>query len=280
MKDQGFTPPVSSWEKLTHTSGPFVRHLDANGKDVEIDVRIFFGKPGAENDTETDAGGKVLEADLRESMKKRDVVIFDGHAGPFYGFSMANWNKTNEGDFDDSDMRTADLADKYQVVLAEGCETYQIGEALQENPHKAGHNVDVITSMSFSNAATAIITEDFISHILAHDSQDRMRPQNIMKLLTKLDAAASDATFHTMYGIHGIDEDPHLHPFATTANFGKKCSTNTDCGGPGNLCVTMGNSGKKCTAACAGDTGCPTSYTCKAVASTSSSTIFGRACAK
>lgn len=280
LVDQGFTPPVASWEQLTHTSGPFTRTLDANGKQVKIEVRIFFGKPGAENDTETDAGGKVLEADLRNSMKLRDVVIFDGHAGPFYGFSMANWNKTNEGDFDDADMRVADIATKYQVVLAEGCETYQIGEALQENPNKHGKNVDVVTSMSFSNAATAIVTEDFITQLIAHDSSNRLRPTNILGLLTKLDRAASDATFHTMYGIHGIDEDPHLHPFANTAMFGKKCSANADCGAPGNLCVTMGASGKKCTAACAGDGGCPTSYTCKAVASASSSTIFGRACAK
>ena len=279
LVDQGFTPPVSSWEKLTHTSGPFTRTMDANGKQIRIDVRIFFGKPGAENDTETDAGGKVLENDLRTSMKTRDVVIFDGHAGPFYGFSMANWNKTNEGDFDDADMRVADISDKYQVVLAEGCETYQVGEALQANPHKNGKNVDVITTMSFSNAATAIVTEDFITQLIGHDSSNHLRPTNILGLLTKLDRAASDATFHTMYGIHGIDEDPHLHPFANTAMFGKKCSANADCGAPGNMCVTMGGS-KKCTAACAGDGGCPSSYTCKAVASVSSSTIFGRACAK
>jgi hypothetical protein len=39
--------------------------------------------------------------------------------------------------------------------------------------------------------------------------------------------------------------------------------------------------GKQCTAACTGDAGgCGTGYTCKAVASSSSSTIYGRACAK
>jgi len=279
LTDRGFKAPVASWDQLTHTSGPFTRTYDANGKTVKIEVRIFFGKPGAEDATETDAGGKVLEADVRESFKKRDVIIFDGHAGPFYGFSMANWNKTNEGDFDDSDMRTAELATKYQVVLAEGCETYQIGEALQENPNKNGKNVDVITSMSFSNAETAVITEDFITALLAHDPSDRLRPRNIMSLLTKLDSEARDAGMHTMYGIHGIDEDPHLHPFAEVSNFGKTCSQNADCGGPGNLCTKMGST-KRCTAACAGDGGCPSPYTCKAVASVSSATIFGRACAK
>ena len=280
LEAQGFTPPVASWDQLTHTSGPFTRTYDANGKTVKVEVRLFVGKIGQDNDTETDAGGKVLEADVRDSFKKRDVIIFEGHAGPFYGFSMANWNKTNEGDFDDSDMRTADIATKYQVVLAEGCETYQIGEALRANPNKNGKNVDVITTMSFSNAETAAATEDFITAILAHDPSDRLRPRNIMSLLTKLDSEAADAGMHTMYGIHGIDEDPHLHPFADVSKFGTKCTQNADCGGPGNLCTTMGSSGKRCTAACAGDGGCPSPYTCKAVASVSSATIFGRACAK
>ncbi|MGE5183670.1 MAG: hypothetical protein ACM31C_16475 [Acidobacteriota bacterium] len=280
LVDQGFKAPVASWDQLTHTSGPFTRTFEANGKTVKVEVRLFFGKPGAENDTETDAGGKVLEADVRESFKKRDVIVFEGHAGPFYGFSMADWNKTNEGDFDDSEMRTADIASKYQIVLAEACETYQIGEALNENPNKNGKNVDVITSMSFSNAATAVVTKDFLTALFAHDSSDRLRPRNILSLLTKLDSEAEAAGFHTMYGIHGIDEDPHLHPFANTAKFGDKCSANADCGGPGNLCITMGSSGKRCTAACAGDGGCPDTYTCKAVASSSTATIFGRACAK
>ncbi len=280
LVDQGFKAPVASWDKLTHTSGPFTRTLEAQGKQIAVEVRLFFGKPGAENDTETDAGGKVLEADLRNSMKLRDVVIFEGHAGPFYGFSMADWNVTNEGDFDDSEMRTAEIADKYQVILAEACETYQIGEAILANPHKNGKNANIITTMSFSNVATPVTTEDLMTQLLAHDSSERMRPTNILSLLTKLDSAATAADFHSMYGIHGIDQDPKLHPFANLAKFGQKCSTNSDCGDPGNLCVTMGSSGKRCTAACAGDGACPTSYTCKAVASASSSTIFGRACAK
>ena len=85
----------------------------------------------------------------------------------------------------------------------------------------------------------------------------------------------------SMYGIHGIDDNPKLVPFAATESFGKRCSTNADCGGPGNLCV--GASGTKtCTAACAttGESGCGTGYTCKLVASSASSTIYGRACAK
>jgi hypothetical protein len=280
LVNQGFKAPVSDWDHLTKDSGAFTKHLKADGKDTTIEVRIYFGKPGTATDPDTDAGGKVLEGIARESLTKRDVVIYSGHSGPFYGFALADWKKTLEGDLDDSEMRTIPLASKYQVVVAEGCDTYQIGEAFLENPAKAGKNVDVITTTSFSNAATPATVEDFMTALLAHDSYGRLRPQPVSTLLTKLDSESYEWGFHTMYGIHGIDNDPKLHPFANTAKFGTQCSYNSDCGGPGNLCVTMGTLGKRCTAACAATDGCPTDYTCKAVASSSTSTIYGKACAK
>ena len=98
----------------------------------------------------------------------------------------------------------------------------------------------------------------------------------VSSLLTRLD----DATFfNPMYGMHGIDDNPKLVPFANTAKFGQTCTANADCGGPGNLCVSSGGS-KKCTAACTGADACGTGFTCRAVASSSTSTIYGRACAK
>ena len=280
LVDQGFKAPVSDWDHLTKDSAAFTKKMTANGKPVTVEVRIYFGKPGTVTDPDTDAGGKVLEGIARESLKTRDVVVYSGHSGPFYGFALANWNKTYEGDLDDSEMRTIPLANKYQVVLAEACDTYQIGEAFLENPDKAGKNIDVITTTSFSNAATPDTVEDFMTALLAHDSQQRLRPQTELSLLTKLDSEAYDAGFHTMYGLHGIDNDPKLHPFANTAAFGQTCSANADCGGPGNLCVKMGSLGKRCTAACTADEACPTAYRCKSVASSATSTIYGKACAK
>jgi hypothetical protein len=278
LKEQGFSAPVASWDKLTRTSGAFQRNVKADGKTVAVEVRIFFGKPGTETDPDTDAGGVVLEQDANHSLATRDVIVYSGHSGPFYGFALANWKKTAEGDVDDADMRVLDMPrDRYQVILAEGCDTYQIGEAFKENPNKQGKNVDIITTTSFSNASTPAAVEDFISALLARDSQARLRPQPVSTLLTRLDSESWG--FTTMYGMHGIDDNPKVVPFAKLANFGKSCTANADCGGPGNLCVSAAGT-KKCTAACAGDAGCGAGYTCKAVASTASSTIYGRACAK
>lgn len=279
LGSQGFTAPVASWDDLTRTSGAFKRTVKADTKTVDVEVRILFGKPGTETDPDTDAGGVILENEARNSLKIRDVVMYSGHSGPFYGFALANWRKTSEGDLDDTDMKTMDLpGDKYQVVLAEGCDTYQIGEAFKENPNKHGKNVDIITTTSFSNAATPATVEHVISALLARDGRQRLRPQPVSTLLTQLDSESWN--FTTMYGFHGIDDNPKLVPFAKVENFDKSCSTNASCGGPGNLCVTSGSRGKRCTAACADDAGCGTGYTCKAVASALSSTIYGKACAR
>lgn len=278
LKDQGFSAPVASWDLMTHETGAFKRTVKADGRNVAVEVRMYFGKPGTATDPDTDAGGKVLEDLARASFTTRDVVVYSGHSGPFYGFALANWKKTSEGDLDDSEMRTMPIRGDYQVVLAEGCDTYQIGEALKENPGKAGKNVDTITTMTFSNASSPATVQNFMSALLARDSTGKLRPQPISTLLTRLDSESWG--FAPLYGIHGIDDNPTIVPFARTENFGKACSVNADCGGPGNLCVGSSATGKKCTAACTATAGCGPGYSCKAVASTASSTIYGRACAK
>lgn len=282
LKEQGFRAPAASWDALTHTSGAFTKTVKADGRAVQVEIRIYFGKPGTATDPDTDAGGKLLEDLALGSLATRDVIMYSGHSGPFYGFAIANWKKTEEGDLDDADIRVAPMPrDRYQVVLAEGCDTYQIGTAFKENPNKQGQNIDVITTTSFSDASSPAAVQQFVSALLARDSTGRLRPRPVSRLLTQLDG--NSWSFTTMYGMHGIDDNPKLVPFANTANFGKSCRANADCGGPGNLCVSAGaGQGKQCTAACAttGESGCGTGYTCKAVASASSSTIYGRACAK
>ena len=278
LKDQGFKAPVTSWDLLTPTSGPFTRTVKADGRTINVEIRIYFGKPGTVTDPDTDAGGRKLEELALASLATRDVIIYSGHSGPFYGFAIANWKKTDEGDLDDADIRVAAMPrDRYQVVLAEGCDTYQIGTAFKENPNKMGKNVDIVTTTSFSDASTPKSVYDFVSTLLARDSQQRLRPQPVSTLLTKLDGGSSG--FTSMYGMHGIDDNPTVVPWAQVAKFGTACSANTDCGGPGNLCISV-TGGKKCTAACVADAGCGTGYVCKLVASASSSTIYGKACAQ
>lgn len=274
---KGFKSPVSSYDKYKRTSGPLVKTLKADGRTITVQVRLYWGKPGNDTDPDTDAGGRQLEADMRASLNSRDVIVFSGHSGPFYGFALANWRKTVEGDVDDSELETLAMPPgKYQIVFAEGCDTYMIGEAFKKNPNKQGKDVDVITTTSFSNASSTAGLTDFFTRLLEVDDRGRHRPRTMTALLRDLDG--NSAWFDTMYGIHGIDDNPRVHPYANPERLCQSCGSNADCGGTGNSCIKVGQAGKRCAVACTDDSGCPDGYACKKVASASTSTIYGSMC--
>lgn len=277
LVDKGFKSPVSSYDKYSRTSGPLTRTLDADGKQVKVEVRFFYPRPGTSTDPDTDAGGKLMESDMFSSLATKDVILYSGHSGPLYGFALANWDKTDEGDVDDTELAVTKLwQGHYQIVLAEACNTYMLGPTLMNNPYKQGKDIDVITTTSFSVSYSPV--EDFLGRLLELDSQGRHRPRTMAQTLEDLDLYSADEPSHTMYGVHGIDDDPKLHPYANPENLCHTCSSNAACGGVGNACVTVGTSGKRCVAACTADAGCPTGYQCKKVASASTSTIYGSYC--
>jgi hypothetical protein len=183
LKRRGYTPPVSTFTELRRDSGPFTKTILSNGEDLDIEIRLFYGADDTETDPNTDAGGKVLEKDIRASFADRDAIVYSGHSGPFYGFAMGNWKKTTEGDFDDAEMASVRMPrNRYQIVFAEGCDTYHIGEALRSNPAKPdGQFIDVITTTSFSNASSAIAVKDFISKLTEIDTHRRHRPRTMIR---------------------------------------------------------------------------------------------------
>ena len=262
----GFESPVASYDDYRRTSGPLTKVIKANGKDVRVELSMFWGKPGTDTDPDTYAGGVQLEDDMRESLKDREVIIFSGHSGPFYGFALANWRKTDEGDLDDSEIPGLDMPDAYQVVLAEGCETYALGEAFLQNPAKTSHtNLDILTSTNFSNASTPNTVKDFLTSIFDTDAAGNHKPWTYKELLRELDG--NSTWFNTMYGVHGIDDNPHIHPYARLDNLCSHCTTASDCGGEGNLCTKLNSDERVCTARCTTSDGCPNGYTCMDVAS-------------
>jgi hypothetical protein len=251
--------------------------LDADGRNVKVEVRLYYGRPGTSTDPDTDAGGRQLEADMLASLKSRDVIVYAGHSGSLYGFALANWDKTDEGDLDDSELAVAQLAQgRYQIVFAEGCNTYMLGNTLMKNPAKLGKDIDVITTTSFSVSYSPV--EDFLGRLLEIDSQARHRPRTMSQTIADLDLYSVDEPSLSMYGIHGIDDNPKLHPYANPENMCNRCSSNSACGGVGNSCVTIGSSGRRCVAACTDDAGCGVGYQCKPVASAATSTIYGKYC--
>jgi hypothetical protein len=280
LVDQGYEPPVSSYDKLERDSGPFTRTIMANGRAVQVEISVFHGKPGASTDPDTAAGGRRLKKDMIRSLQTREVIVYSGHSGPFWGFSMGNWNKTEEGELDDNEIRELALPESYQLVMAEGCETYAMGAAFFENPAKLGRgNIDIITTSTYSTASDADPVKDFLTAVVgtlgrgSRGTRNQHVPSLYGELLQSLEYNAWDPA---MYGVHGIDDAPHLHPYADPAKFCGACTDDEACGALGNFCVKLGTDGGVCTAACTGDDGCGDGFMCAAMAEGTS--LTGRAC--
>lgn len=273
---RGFTSPVARYEDLNRKSGPLKKTVATPMGDVEVQVRLFWGKPGTETDPDTDAGGRALEQDMRQSLKASDVIVFSGHSGPFYGFALANWKKTDEGDLDDAELPEVEMpADRSQLVYAEGCDTYGIGEGFLLNPAKAdARNLDVITTTSFSNAETPEPVYHLLDVFTETGDDGVLRAWRMSEFLEALDGTSP--WFSTMYGVHGIDDNPRAHPWGEAGGLCGECTRNSDCGPAGNRCVTMGGT-KACTYECTADDACGVGFVCQSAAR--NGTISAKVCA-
>lgn len=280
LVDQGYDAPVASYDALERDSGPFTRTIIADGREVVVEVSVFWGKPGADTDPDTDAGGKQLKEDMIASLENREVVVYSGHSGPFWGFSLGNWKKTETGELEDNEIRELNLPTSYQLVLAEGCETYSMGAAFYENPAKLGRdNVDIITTSTYSTANDADPVKDFLTAVVGTRGKGSRgtRHHHVPELYSNLlQALEFNAWEPAMYGVHGIDDAPHLHPYADPEAFCEACTRDSQCGAEGNFCVNLGTDGGVCTAACTGDDGCGEGFMCAAMAEGLS--LTGRAC--
>jgi hypothetical protein len=82
-----------------------------------------------------------------------------------------------------------------------------------------------------------------------------------------------------MYGVHGLDDNPRLSPWADPALTGKKCTSAAACGAADSACVKPASAAcKVCAPACTDSSGCPAGTKCLAIASTATSMLAGRQC--
>jgi hypothetical protein len=281
LVSEGFESPVESYEKYLRDSGPLQKTIQSNGKPVNVKVWIYhpaaadMNAPGP--DPDTDEGGKELEADMNQSFAEREVIMFVGHSGPLYGFALANWKKTEEGDLDDSKIARLTMPSTYQIVLANGCDTYALGQAFWQNPAKADkQNLNVITTTSFSNAATEASAKRLL-RALFNQTSNKLVPVKVSELVTGLDEDQGWA-FDSMFGLHGVDANPKYDPMSDATRLCQPCANDAACGADGNRCTRINSSTKACTIGCLDDSGCPTDYACRSVASATNRRIKTKQC--
>ena len=274
---QGFQSPAATWAEYHGDMGPLTKQVTIDGKAITIEVKIFHGSGNgtAGFDPETDQGGAAMEQAMLASLATSDVIIASIHSGQYYGFALADWNKTSRGALDYPALSAAKMpTDRYQIVMASGCDTFSIGQAFRENANKPNlANLNVITTNTFSNAGTNEEVMNLLDMLYAGRAS-KFTAKPVSAMLQKMNGSEMGS----MYGVHGVDGDPRLHPFAQLDTLGQSCTKSSQCGGDGNRCTKISSSSKVCSATCLADAACPSGYRCRDVAATGTNTIVGKQC--
>jgi hypothetical protein len=266
LQEQGFKAPVDSFEQLAPGSGPFTRTIKAGGKEVRVDVRMFH------SDMFTMDRRGQHDLALSE-LVARDVFFYNGHAGPYYGFYL---DEAKAAQVEPTEIQNAPFTDKKQIFIANGCQTYsQYADNLYDNQRKSEDNLDVITTVNFSYGEG---TTEFLGKLLELDEQGQHKPASFYDLVNAYNETwrSSEEVF---YGAMGIDGNPLLHPYANTAQIGKACTADGDCGDAyGNRCVAKGETEHVCGAVALGEMGCPAGTKYRSIAE--GDTIVAHVCIK
>jgi Lamin Tail Domain len=267
LKLWGFTMPVTSFEDLNIDSGLFTKTITANGKNIDVEIKLVHARMV---DPDADAG--KLKASLIDSFLNREVVLFNGHAGFSGRFLPANFQATSAGNITSEEMWAMDLPTTYQVILVNGCDTYgKFADNFRLNPAKQDSegnliNVDVVTSTSFAwLGQMGNVSLEFIKSVTGGYS-DIVNPLTWDRLLTEINWGVNSSVF---FGVHGIDDNPRLHPWANSNSQCQSCEYTSQCGNSqGNKCIQMVDGNKYCAMKCLDDSACPTGMNCQNVSNT------------
>lgn len=268
LKSAGYTHPAAAWTDLTLDSPPFVGSLDANGRDVRVEITLLHP------DIVPDADLDRLRDRIIAGYGQADVVIYDGHAGEDPDYSGVVYHYNPRHAISVTALGQLDLPEKYQIYMFNGCKTYgAYPEGVMKNPVKTPENLDIVSTVSFSwLSQQTFTTSGFIRELLALSGRTHA-PRTWRQVLTRINQHANANVY---YGVHGIDDNPHINPYADVATLCQTCSRDADCPGVGNMCVGFGDGTRRCAAECTADDGCPSSYVCGDIAV--SGRITGQQC--
>lgn len=257
LKKAGYEHPAQAYTDLTLESPPFTSSIDANGKKIQIEITFFHP------DIVPDAQLDQLRAKIVAAYESMDVLIYDGHAGqdPTYSGIVYHYNPRHA--ISANELGQLDLPDKYQLFVFNGCKTYSAyPEAVMKNEKKTTANLDIISTVNFSwLTMQPYTTSGFINQLLAKSGSTH-DPQTYLQILKQINQSSN---WNVYYGVHGLDDNPHVNPYTDVSTLCGECGTDADCPGVGNRCVRF-QWGKACGAECTTDDGCPEAYGCYQIA--------------
>jgi hypothetical protein len=253
--EEGWTNEgAASFDELTFDSPPFTKSLLIEGKPVEGRVYITHA--------DMDGGGDQtpLRTRMEESLREYDVVIYSGHAGPGAGFIL---DYSPRYEIRASDFGELEMADKYQIFLLDGCETYRsYVDDLMKNPNKTFDNVDIITTVNTTPFSAGYQTlHEMITWLTLTDGEGNHHPMSWGQILRGIN---TDEFRGVYYGVHGVDQDPQINPNGHEGVACTSCVTDDDCPGGGNYCLNIDDVGR-CGVACTTDEACGLGFGCATV---------------
>jgi hypothetical protein len=255
LQNRGWSnPEVDSFDDLKIDSPPFTKSLQIQGRTIE--ARVYLYHP----EMPEDGPQSRLTDKLKESFAKRDVVLYNGHAGPGAGFIL-DYHPRHE--VKPSQFKDLPMADKYQIFVINGCETYRsYVPDLMANERKTFDNVDIVTTVNKTPIASfSRVTYQFLRWLTYTDKYDRHTP---MTWNTILQGVNKGNRADARYGVHGIDQDPEINPYGNVASSCQPCQSHSQCGAGGNYCLRMKN-GPACGTACATSEACGEGFKCAPV---------------
>ncbi len=302
LQKLGFKPPTAQFETyqpFDPKTPPFKKVIQFRGKPLTVEVSVYTAgqtkamepeddskpafslvttqvtpfQPLPGPDPETAAGAKVAREQMLHSLKHKKVIMYLGHSGLGMGFNFGDWfvpEVDDKGTVFASALAKAPLMDSYQLVVADGCQTYYLAENFLQNPTKRDptnssrlRNLNLITSLGFTDAdSTRTVTQLLkllsrqeqghwvaprVSDLLTRYNPDGVPFQKYMKIGVK-NVAANDSDdddddddpLFPVYGMHGVEGNPRSNPLADRDAFGKACVNATYCGtGDGNICHSL-----------------------------------------